>query len=91
MASGLSSNAADMAAELPNSLLAAATMSPAPDLATQEPSGWLGLFGKLIYFSLNLISTILYWVLRIATISIPSFLFTLFSTSWTITMNATTL
>jgi hypothetical protein len=33
----------------------------------------------------------LYWVIRIVTISVPTILFTLFSTSWTVTMNATTL
>ncbi|KAF4125228.1 lysophospholipid hydrolase [Geosmithia morbida] len=97
MASGFSSNAVDVAGDLhPSSVsLTAAAMSAATQQMTaagqEAPTGWLGLFGWSIYVILNLVSIILYWVLRIATINIPTFLFTLFSTSWTITMNATTL
>ncbi|KAH7017727.1 hypothetical protein EDB80DRAFT_564135 [Ilyonectria destructans] len=61
------------------------------EVATQGSYSWLGLFGWFIWFILNVVSTILYWVIRIATITLPTFLFTLFSTSWTVTMNATTL
>lgn len=60
-------------------------------MAAEQSSGWLGAFGRLILALLNFISTVLYWVIRIVTINIPSILFTLFSTSWTVTMNATTL
>ncbi|KAG6007630.1 phosphatidylcholine and lysophosphatidylcholine phospholipase [Claviceps maximensis] len=59
--------------------------------AAREATSWLGLFGWLVYLVFNLISTILYWSVRIVTISVPRLLFTLFSTSWTVTMNATTL
>lgn len=90
MASGSSSIAIDMATELASSL--PATMSAtASEMVAQEPSGWLGLFGRLILAILNLVSTILYWVIRIATINVPSILYSLLSTSWTVTMNATTL
>ncbi|KAI1074939.1 lysophospholipase NTE1 [Whalleya microplaca] len=54
-------------------------------------SSWLGLFARLILFILHMLSTILYWSLKLTTISVPTLLFTLFSTSWTVTMNATTL
>lgn len=57
----------------------------------QGSSSWLGLFGRLILAILSLLSSILYWAIRIVTITIPTVLFTLFSTSWTVTMNATTL
>ncbi|KAK0388598.1 hypothetical protein NLU13_4841 [Sarocladium strictum] len=70
----------------------ASAMSSARDTAAaQEHSGWLGAFGRLILLVLNLTSRVLYWIIRIATINIPTILFTLFSTSWTVTMNATTL
>lgn len=95
MASDLS-NAAQMAgvvAESASSTTLVSAMSTATEaaMATQEPHGWLGFFGWLILLLLNLISTILLWVIRTAGINIPSILFTLFSTSWTVTMNATTL
>ncbi|GJC94190.1 lysophospholipase NTE1 [Colletotrichum higginsianum] len=80
-----------------------ATMNASPDaalpsaftraqevVAAQGSSSWLGLFGRLILAILSLVSSILYWAIRIVTITIPTVLFTLFSTSWTVTMNATT-
>lgn len=87
MASDLSTNAVNvtMASDLPG------TMNATVEMAAQQPSGWLGSFGWLIYMILNMVSFILYWVLRIATINVPSILYRLFSTSWTVTMNATTL
>ena len=66
-------------------------MSTMPSITAHEPNTWFGLFGWLILSLFHVTSTILYWVIRIATINVPSFLFHLFSTSWTITMNATTL
>lgn len=69
-----------------------ADMSSVPaTVAAQASYSWLGLFGWLIWFILHVVSTILYWVIRIATINFPSILYHLFSTSWTVTMNATTL
>lgn len=66
-------------------------VSDATTDAAQQPGSWLGFFGWLVWFILHVVSTILYWAIRITTFSLPSFLFTLFSTSWTVTMNATTL
>jgi lysophospholipid hydrolase len=49
---------------------------------------WVGMFGRMTLF---LIPGVLYWLITFATITLPTFLFTLFSTSLTFTMNATTL
>ncbi|KLU82716.1 lysophospholipase NTE1 [Magnaporthiopsis poae ATCC 64411] len=58
----------------------------------QQMSGsWLGVFGSITLFVFQLLSSIIYWALRITTFSVPSLLFAIFSTSLTITMNATTL
>ncbi|KAK3307113.1 uncharacterized protein B0T15DRAFT_553525 [Chaetomium strumarium] len=54
-------------------------------------SSWLGFFARLVLWILQLISTVLYYTLKLATISVPTLLYTLFSTSLTVTMNATTL
>ena len=90
-AAGVVSESVAQALSDPNSSLIA-NMSAAQDvLAAQDHYGWLGFFGRLILFLLHITTTILYWIVRIATIGIPTFLYALFSTSWTITMNATTL
>ncbi|KAM4064655.1 cyclic nucleotide-binding domain-containing protein [Hirsutella rhossiliensis] len=60
-------------------------------VAARDASGWVGLFAWLLLAIINLVSTLLYWIIRIATINVPRILYTLFSTSWTVTMNATTL
>lgn len=54
-------------------------------------SSWLGLVARLVLWVLHLISTVIYYTLKLATISVPTLLYTLFSTSLTVTMNATTL
>ncbi|KAF8862570.1 patatin-domain-containing protein [Acephala macrosclerotiorum] len=51
---------------------------------------WLGMFGQMILFLIKFVPGILYWLITFATITLPTFLFTLFSTSLTVTMNATT-
>src|SRR5687768_11825312 len=90
-AAGSLSQTVARAMESHTSSIASAVSSATDAVVAQEHSGWLGAFGRLILIMLNLISTVLYWVIRIATINIPTILFTLFSTSWTVTMNATTL
>ena len=78
--------------EAPSTSLAAAmSTATTPVEATQNATGWFGFIAWLLLAIINLISTILYWVIRIATINVPLILYTLFSTSWTVTMNATTL
>ena len=79
------------AMESQGSTVSSAMSSATAAVTAQEPSSWLGSFAWLILALLNLVSTILYRVIRIATITLPAFLFTLLSTSWTVTMNATTL
>lgn len=54
-------------------------------------SSWIGLIARLILWILQLLSTIIYFALKLTTISIPTLLFSLFSMSLTFTMNATTL
>ncbi|KAK2629630.1 hypothetical protein QTJ16_000450 [Diplocarpon rosae] len=54
-------------------------------------SSWFGSLRETVLFMIKVIPGILYWIIRVSTITIPSFLFTLFSTSLTFTMNATTL
>ncbi|PHH64605.1 hypothetical protein CDD81_4216 [Ophiocordyceps australis] len=77
-----------------------ATLSQASSLAQPGPQdvaphhhglGWFGLLGWLLLSTINLVSAMLYWVICIATFNLPRILYTLFSTSWTVTMNATTL
>ncbi len=75
-----------------SSAAVASAVTRADDVAqVQAPSSWLGLIARFILYILHILSTILYWSLKLTTISVPTLLFTLFSTSWTVTMNATTL
>lgn len=95
MADALSRSLAQTMTSSPSNSVAAVMSTPSDVMAAQASQGWLGfllgLFGRFIINLLNLISTTLYWTIRITTINVPSILFTLFSTSWTVTMNATTL
>jgi len=58
---------------------------------TSMTNSWSGTFGRATLFVIKVIPGILYWLITFATITMPTFLFTLFSTSLTFTMNATTL
>jgi len=78
--------------EEPTLALAAAVVHTSDDVVVASGSwSWVGLFARLTLGVLRLISTVLYWVLKLTTFSFPTLLFTLFSTSLTVTMNATTL
>ena len=57
----------------------------------QEPGAWAGCVGRMVFSLLHLLSSGLYWAIRLATITLPTFIFQIFSSSWTVTMNATTL
>ncbi|KAI0890440.1 lysophospholipase NTE1 [Annulohypoxylon maeteangense] len=75
-----------------SSVAVAAAVTRVDDVArSQGSSSWLGLIARLVLFILHILSSILYWSLKLTTISVPTLLFTLFSTTWTVTMNATTL
>ncbi|KAF2007111.1 patatin-domain-containing protein [Amniculicola lignicola CBS 123094] len=64
----------------------AALKAPDPPLTST-----IGLFGWIILSILRLLPTILYTTITFATITLPTWLFTLFSMSLTFTMNFTTL
>lgn len=51
-------------------------------------AGWLAW---LFCFFFQVVPSVLYWVITFGTITLPSWLFTLFSMSLTFTMNFTTL
>ncbi|EHA52211.1 phosphatidylcholine and lysophosphatidylcholine phospholipase [Pyricularia oryzae] len=75
-----------------SSTAALATASAKLDaVAQQGSSSWIGFFANIILGIISLVYSILYSVLKLTTFSIPSLLYTLFSTSLTVTMNATTL
>lgn len=64
----------------------------ASDVAqAHSSSSWLGFLARVVLWVLQAVSYLLYLALKLATFSVPSLLFTLFSTSLTVTMNATTL
>jgi len=65
------------------------TLSPAPK--SPPTSSFLGQSGRLVLFFLRVLPSILYWLVTFTTITLPTWLFTLFSTSLTFTMNFTTL
>ena len=50
-----------------------------------------GVLGQLLVFFLHTIPSVLVWVIGFATITVPTWLFTLFSMSLTFTMNFTTM
>ncbi|KKY33130.1 putative lysophospholipase nte1 [Diaporthe ampelina] len=75
----------------PNPALSS-VMTRANDVVVTHGSfSWIGLIARLILWILQLLSTIIYFALKLTTISIPTLLFNLFSTSLTFTMNATTI
>ncbi|KAL2159901.1 hypothetical protein VTH06DRAFT_2034 [Thermothelomyces fergusii] len=67
-------------------------VAAASDVANAHgSSSWLGFFARLVLWVLQFVSLVLYYAIKLATISVPTLLYTLFSTSLTVTMNATTL
>ncbi|KAI0177777.1 lysophospholipase NTE1 [Pestalotiopsis sp. NC0098] len=60
-------------------------------VAAAKSSSWLGWFGKMILFILQLLSTIVYWCLKLTTFSLSTLVYQLFSTEMTVTMSFTTL
>ena len=70
--------------------LALANASNVMDQAVVQRS-WFGTLGHMMLFLIRIVPGVLYWLVTFTTITMPTFLFTLFSTSLTFTMNATTL
>jgi lysophospholipid hydrolase len=52
---------------------------------------WAWSLARIIIFLIKVFPGILFWIITFTTITLPTFLFTLLSTSLTVTMNATTL
>lgn len=81
-----------MSTVIPSSVLAPpGQITPSAVTIDQPESSWLGLLGRLVLFVLQVLTTILYWALKLTTISTPTLLFNIFSTTLTVSMNATTL
>lgn len=68
--------------------LPASHLAPPP---TAPPSTMVGWIGWIFAFFFQVIPSVLYWTITFSTITLPTWLFTLFSTSLTFTMNFTTL
>lgn len=71
--------------------IAASHLPPPPLSSPPTPSTMAGWFGWLFCFFFQVVPSVLYWVITFCTITLPSWLFTLFSMSLTFTMNFTTL
>ena len=54
-------------------------------------SSWLSLLARLVSAIFRLLPSIIFWLITFVSITLPTWLFTLFSTSLTFTMNMTTL
>lgn len=78
-------------ADGPTTALSSAMTRASDVVVAHGSSSWIGLIARVILWVLQLLSTIIYFALKLTTISIPTLLFSLFSASLTVTMNATTL
>lgn len=75
----------------PTAALGSAVTRASELIEAHGSSSWLGFFARVIFWVLQTVSILLYYALKMTTISVPTLLFTVFSTSLTVTMNATTL
>lgn len=89
LASTLSSNNPSSLAHYATSI-AEQSSSAQGDNGNAKPIMW-GALGRFVLFVLRIIPGILVWLITFTTITLPTWLFTLFSTTLTFTMNATTL
>lgn len=62
-----------------------------PAMVGGASSSWIGFVWRMLVALLQFAFALFYWVVRIVTITIPTLLFSLLSSTWTVTMNATTL
>ncbi|KAI4283372.1 MAG: hypothetical protein L6R38_002222 [Xanthoria sp. 2 TBL-2021] len=63
----------------------------APPNNASASTTWMGQASQAVVATARLIPAVLLWIITFTTITLPTVLFTLFSTSLTFTMNATTL
>lgn len=82
--------ASTLSSSNPSSLAHYATLTAQVDHGNAKPNMW-GAFCRFVLFVLRIIPGFLVWLITFTTITLPTWLFTLFSTSLTFTMNATTL
>jgi len=88
--SSVSSIASSSPTALPTSTDAIPSAVAAFQAAEQSPST-LGVLARVILTVLRVLPGTLYWIITFTTITLPTWLFTLFSMSLTFTMNFTTL
>ncbi|KAF2843114.1 lysophospholipase NTE1 [Patellaria atrata CBS 101060] len=67
------------------------TQSAVATMAKQQSSSSFGLLGRIILAGLRVVPSMLLWIITFTTITLPTWIFTLFSMSLTFTMNFTTL
>lgn len=70
---------------------ATATAETATPVVATSPRSWVVALTSFLLFFLRVIPRILYWLIAFTTLTLPSWLFAIFSTSLTFTLNATTL
>ncbi|KAJ5119336.1 Lysophospholipase nte1 [Penicillium atrosanguineum] len=85
----LSLTAATSSSSLTTALPASATSSP--PFLPPTPSTMAGWIGWVLTFVFQVVPRSLYWLITFTTLTLPTWLFTLFSMSLTFTMNFTTL
>ncbi|KAK2753320.1 phosphatidylcholine and lysophosphatidylcholine phospholipase [Onygenales sp. PD_40] len=86
---GLSSSTA-LSSSSPSCLYISPTAAP-PTGALHPLFAMASFIGSVFVFLFQVVPSVLYWVITFATITLPTWLFTLFSMSLTFTMNFTTL
>lgn len=64
---------------------------PPPPVSPPKPTSMVGWIGWVFSLLFQGIPSLLYWIITFSTITLPTWLFTLFSMSLTFTMNFTTL
>ena len=71
--------------------ISASHLPPPPLSSPPTPSTMAGWIAWLFFFFFQVIPSLLHWFITFSTITLPTWLFTLFSMSLTFTMNFTTL
>ncbi|KAH8590264.1 hypothetical protein B0O99DRAFT_691705 [Bisporella sp. PMI_857] len=74
-----------------NNTSASVALATAVPQTSEQTRSWLGMVYSAIVWLIWALPGISYWLIKFTTITMPTFLFALFSTSLTFTMNATTL
>lgn len=87
--SSASSPPAGLSSTLAHALQTAAATVKTVETTTE--SSTLGLLARVILRIITVLPGALYWIITFTTITLPTWLFTLFSMSLTFTMNFTTL